>query len=33
MSRPWQNRAYILTCPHGHKTRSCGKPWYTDFNS
>ncbi|KHG10371.1 hypothetical protein F383_15395 [Gossypium arboreum] len=23
MSKPWKNRAYILTCPHGHKTRPC----------
>ncbi|KHG23751.1 hypothetical protein F383_28914 [Gossypium arboreum] len=30
---PWKNRAYILTCPHGHKTRPCARPWYTDLKS
>ncbi|KHG25880.1 hypothetical protein F383_32873 [Gossypium arboreum] len=33
MSKLWRNRAYILTCPHGHKTRPCARPWYTAFNS
>ncbi|KHG24290.1 hypothetical protein F383_02682 [Gossypium arboreum] len=22
---PWQNRAYILTCPHSHKTCPCAR--------
>ncbi|KHF97564.1 hypothetical protein F383_36710 [Gossypium arboreum] len=28
---PWQNKAYILTCPHGQKTRPCARPWHNDF--
>ncbi|KHG23475.1 hypothetical protein F383_01840 [Gossypium arboreum] len=27
MFKPWKNRAYILTYPHGHKTHPSYENW------